>query len=95
MIVSDFVLVYRCFIVYGRRWLPIAVSFVLYLTGIAMGVQLMHTEITTSNNAITLNSNPIKPWWSAFLVITAAQNILTTCKFIIWHSPHRLLTFVM
>jgi hypothetical protein len=68
---------------------------VLYLAGIAVGVQLMHTEFTASNNAITLNFNPIKPWWSAFFAITAAQNILTTCKFIIWHSPHRLLTFVM
>ncbi|KAJ7893252.1 hypothetical protein B0H13DRAFT_2037510 [Mycena leptocephala] len=91
MIVSDFVLVYRCFIVYGRRWLPIAVSFVLYLTGIAMGVQLMHTEFTASNNAITLNFNPIKPWWSAFLVITAAQNILTTSLLVwrIWRIEHQ------
>jgi hypothetical protein len=47
----------------------------------------MHAEITASNSAITLNSNLIKPWWSAFFAITAAQNVLTTCKFIICTVP--------
>ncbi|KAJ6490912.1 hypothetical protein C8R45DRAFT_991110, partial [Mycena sanguinolenta] len=83
MIVGDFVLIYRCFVVYGRRWKAIAVSFVLYLTGIAMGIKLMVVEITTSNAAITLNSSVIKPWWSAFFAITAAQNILTT-SLLVW-----------
>ena len=91
MIVGDFVLIYRCFVVYGRRWQAIAVSFILYLTGIAMGIKLMSVEITTSNAAITLNSNVIKPWWSAFFAITAAQNVLTTCKFSAFPSgPHCL-----
>jgi hypothetical protein len=93
MIVGDFVLIYRCFIVYGRRWLAIAVSFTLYLAGIAMAVKLMQVEITTSNAAITINSNVIKPWWSAFFAITAAQNVLTTCKFVVCHSPHRFFFF--
>ncbi|KAJ6490927.1 hypothetical protein C8R45DRAFT_991162 [Mycena sanguinolenta] len=83
MIVGDFVLIYRCFVVYGRRWRAIAVSFILYLTGIAMGIKLMSVEITTSNAAITLNSNVIKPWFSAFFAITAAQNVLTT-SLLVW-----------
>jgi hypothetical protein len=95
MIVGDFVLIYRCFIVYGRRWLAIAVSSTFYLAGIAMAVKLMQVQITTSNTAITLNSNVIKPWSSAFFAITAVQNVLTTCKFIVCHGPHRLLTFVL
>ncbi|KAJ6474927.1 hypothetical protein C8R45DRAFT_751870, partial [Mycena sanguinolenta] len=83
MIMGDFVLIYRCFVVYGRRWQAIAVSFIIYLTGIAMGIKLMSVEITTSNAAITLNSNAIKPWWSAFFAITAAQNVLTT-SLLVW-----------
>ncbi|KAJ7831553.1 hypothetical protein B0H13DRAFT_2113279, partial [Mycena leptocephala] len=64
MIVSDFVLVYRCFIVYGRRWLAITVSFTLYLTGIAMAVKLMHAEsrpanaITSIPNSSSVSSSP-------------------------------------
>ncbi|KAJ6490851.1 hypothetical protein C8R45DRAFT_991037 [Mycena sanguinolenta] len=83
MIVGDFVLIYRCFVVYGRRWQAIAGSFILYLTGIAMGIKLMVVEITTSNAAITLNSSVIKPWSSAFFAITAAQNVLTT-SLLVW-----------
>ncbi|KAF7378449.1 hypothetical protein MSAN_00271900 [Mycena sanguinolenta] len=91
MIVGDFVLIYRCFIVYGRRWPAIAVSFILYLAGIAMGIKLMYVEITTSDAAITLNSNVIKPWWSAFFAITAAQNVLTTSLLVwrIWRVEHQ------
>ncbi|KAJ7894316.1 hypothetical protein B0H14DRAFT_802797 [Mycena olivaceomarginata] len=95
MIVGDFVLIYRCFIVYGRRWRAIAVSFTLYLAGIAMGIKLMHVEITTSNAVITLNSNVIKPWWSAFFAITAAQNVLTTSLLVwrIWRVEHQSAKF--
>ncbi|KAJ7291677.1 hypothetical protein C8J57DRAFT_1273711 [Mycena rebaudengoi] len=91
MIVGDFVLIYRCYIVYGRRWLVVVPSVMLYLTGIAMAIKLMHVEITTSNSAITLNSNVIKPWWSAFFAITAAQNVLTTTLLVwrIWRVEHQ------
>ncbi|KAF7374180.1 hypothetical protein MSAN_00299800 [Mycena sanguinolenta] len=94
MIVGDFVLIYRCFVVYGRRWSAIAVSFVLYLAGIAMGIKLMDVEITTSNATITLNSSVIKPWWSAFFAITAAQNVLTTCKISTFLSRSSLLNYL-
>lgn len=87
MIVGDFVLIYRCYIVYGRRWIVVVPSFMLYLTGIAMAIKLMFVEITTSNGAITLNSNVIKPWWSAFFAITAAQNVLTTSKLTAFPVP--------
>ncbi|KAF7344674.1 hypothetical protein MVEN_01627600 [Mycena venus] len=91
MIVGDFVLIYRCYIVYGRRWRPIALSFMLYLAGIAMTVKLMLVQITTRNDAITLTSNVIMPWWSAFFAITAAQNILTTSLLVwrIWRIEHQ------
>jgi len=51
----------------------------------------MYVEITTSNGAITLNSNVIKPWWSAFFAITAAQNVLTTSLLVwrIWRVEHQ------
>ncbi|KAJ6524210.1 hypothetical protein B0H19DRAFT_1043030 [Mycena capillaripes] len=91
MIMGDFVLVYRCYIVYGRRWKVIVPSFILYLTGIAMAIGLMEAQITTSNAAITLTSNVVRPWSSAFFAITAAQNILTTSLLVwrIWRVEHQ------
>ena len=78
MILGDFVLIYRCYIVYARRWPVILASGILYLGGIAMALKLLAVEGSTSDAAITLNSSVIKPWWSAFFAITAAQNSLTT-----------------
>ncbi|KAF7348485.1 hypothetical protein MVEN_01365900 [Mycena venus] len=91
MIMGDFILIYRCYVVYGRRWTVITPSFMLYLTGIATAVKLIVVQITTSNTAITLNSNVIKPWSSAFFAINAAQNILTTSLLVwrIWRVERR------
>jgi hypothetical protein len=82
MIAGDSVLIYRCFVVYNRRWPVIAPSFILYLTGIAMAIKLVQVVITTpaGNGAITSNSKVVGPWWSAFFVIIVAQNVLTTRK---------------
>ncbi|KAJ7451237.1 hypothetical protein B0H11DRAFT_1642687, partial [Mycena galericulata] len=91
MIMGDFVIIYRCHIVYGRRWKIIVPSFMLYLTGIAMAIGLMEAQITTSNAAITLTSDVVRPWSSAFFAITAAQNILTTSLLVwrIWRVEHQ------
>ncbi|KAJ6587972.1 hypothetical protein B0H19DRAFT_1300307 [Mycena capillaripes] len=91
MMVGDFVLIYRCFIVHGRRWLVIIPSFILFLAGIGIAIKLIHIEIT-SNAATTLNSHVITQWWSAFFAITAAQNVLTTSLLVwrIWRVEHQL-----
>ncbi|KAJ7339991.1 hypothetical protein DFH08DRAFT_625314, partial [Mycena albidolilacea] len=93
MIVGDSVLIYRCFVVYNRRWPVIAPSFILYLTGIAMAIKLVQVVITTpaGNGAITSNSKAIGPWWSAFFVIIVAQNVLTTPLLVwrIWRVEHQ------
>jgi hypothetical protein len=60
-----------------------------------MAIKLMFVEITTSNSNITLNSNVIKPWWSAFFAITAVQNVLTTSLLVwrIWRVEHQNVMF--
>ncbi|KAH8827174.1 hypothetical protein DL96DRAFT_1605787 [Flagelloscypha sp. PMI_526] len=83
MTLGDFVLIYRCWIVYSKRWLVVIPSFILYLAGIAMAIKLMIVEITLSYSNITLNSGEIRPWWSAFFAITMAQNVITTAL-LIW-----------
>ena len=79
MILGDFILIYRCYIVYARRWSVIVPSSILYLAGISVAIKLCVVEGLTSNPAITLNSSVIEPWWCAFFAVTAAQNTLTTC----------------
>ncbi|KAJ3565895.1 hypothetical protein NP233_g7350 [Leucocoprinus birnbaumii] len=84
MILGDFVLIYRCWIVYGRRWLVVTPSLILYLGNLAMAAKLIEVEANPNTlRAISLNSSQIRPWWLAFFAITAAQNTLTT-SILIW-----------
>ncbi|KAF5347892.1 hypothetical protein D9756_010197 [Leucocoprinus leucothites] len=84
MILGDFVLIYRCWIVYGRRWLVITPSLILYLGNLAMAAKLIEVEANPKTHRdISLNSSQIRPWWLAFFAITAIQNILTTA-ILIW-----------
>ncbi|KAF5345977.1 hypothetical protein D9756_010906 [Leucocoprinus leucothites] len=83
-LLGDFVLIYRCWIVYGRRFLIAVPSFILYLAGIAVTIRLLEIESNPKTlRGISLNSNEIRPWYSAFFAITAAQNVLTT-GILIW-----------
>ena len=81
MTLGDFVLIYRCYIVFGKRWRVIVASAVLYLAGVAMAVKLVVVECVTKYSAITLVSSVTTPWWLTFFAITAAQNLLTTCAY--------------
>ncbi|KAF9444736.1 hypothetical protein P691DRAFT_736036 [Macrolepiota fuliginosa MF-IS2] len=84
MILGDFVLIYRCWVVYGRRWLVIVPSLVLYLGGVSMACKLIEVEANPSTlRNISLNSSQILPWWIAFFAITAIQNTLTT-SILVW-----------
>ncbi|KAF5347962.1 hypothetical protein D9756_010218 [Leucocoprinus leucothites] len=84
MILGDFVLIYRCWIVYGRRWLVITPSLILYLGNLAMAAKLIEVEANPKTlRGISLNSDQIRPWWLAFFAIVAVQNTLTT-GILIW-----------
>ncbi|EKM77397.1 hypothetical protein AGABI1DRAFT_108226 [Agaricus bisporus var. burnettii JB137-S8] len=84
MIIGDSVLIYRCWIVYERRWLVITPSLFLYLGSIAMAIKILETECNPATiQSITLNSSQIRPWYATFFGINAVQNFLTT-GILIW-----------
>ncbi|KAF9448633.1 hypothetical protein P691DRAFT_815341 [Macrolepiota fuliginosa MF-IS2] len=73
ILVSDFVLLYRCWVVCGRQWLAIIPSLVLYIGVISVALMM----------AIGARASFWGSLWTALFAITAAQNILTTC-ILIW-----------
>ncbi|KXN92972.1 hypothetical protein AN958_09154 [Leucoagaricus sp. SymC.cos] len=86
LLVADFILIYRCWIVYGRRWLAIAPSLTLYLANWGIGIRLY--ELTGASGGlpggvIVANAGAFRAWLLAFLVAITAQNILTT-SILIW-----------
>lgn len=91
MVLADFILIYRCYIVYARSWRVIIPSVILYGGGVAMSLAILGVAVTKSS-AISLNWwSVIKPWWAAFFAITALQNLLTTSLLIwrIWRVEHQ------
>ncbi|EKM79155.1 hypothetical protein AGABI1DRAFT_113763 [Agaricus bisporus var. burnettii JB137-S8] len=84
MFIGDFVLIYRCWVVYGRRWLVVLPSIILYLAGIAMGVMFIEVEANpTTDKASALSASAALRWGMAVFAITAFQNTLTS-GILIW-----------
>ena len=70
---ADLVLVYRCYVVYARRWLFVVPSVTLHLVGVAVALNLLLV--------IPSNSLELSTWWSLLFGATVAQNLLTTCEY--------------
>ncbi|KXN87785.1 hypothetical protein AN958_08141 [Leucoagaricus sp. SymC.cos] len=84
--VADFILIYRCWIVYGRRWLVIVPSVVLYLTSLAISgttYALMAEAGGIPDGTIPANAGTFRTLLLAFFATIAAQNVLTT-GILIW-----------
>ncbi|KAJ7101702.1 hypothetical protein C8R44DRAFT_988347 [Mycena epipterygia] len=95
MILGDFVLIHRCYIVYSRRWKVLIPSLILYLGGVAMGIKLIEAQVSLNHVNATMNSPEIRPWWFALFCITVVQNTLTTGLLIwrIWRVERQIEKF--
>lgn len=71
--------VYRCWIVYGRRWLPIVPSLLAFLLFIAMGIRL--SMGATAASIVDRSHAGGVPWRTAVYSSSTFQNILTTSKY--------------
>ncbi|KAJ6447841.1 hypothetical protein C8R45DRAFT_1047206 [Mycena sanguinolenta] len=83
MILGDFVLIYRCYIVYSRRWKVIIPSLILFFGGVATAIKLVEAQASLKHEETTMNSSDIRPWSETLFCITAVQNTLTT-GLLIW-----------
>ncbi|KAF9530720.1 hypothetical protein CPB83DRAFT_868422 [Crepidotus variabilis] len=76
--VGDAVLLFRCWIVYGRKWLFIAFPMTLWLATTACGVMTIYVESTMDTAGKLLNSKSLEPFITSMLCLTLVTNILTT-----------------
>ncbi|KAJ6540886.1 hypothetical protein DFH09DRAFT_1282993 [Mycena vulgaris] len=76
MILGDFVLMYRCYIVYSRRWKVLIPSLILYLGGIAMGIKLIEAQVSLHHANATMISPEIRPWWFTLFCITVTHQAI-------------------
>jgi hypothetical protein len=72
-------LIYRCYVVYGRSWLVIAFPSLLWLGTATCGLALPVVEATFSGNA-ALTAKKLNVWTDAGTVLTLCTNLFTTCE---------------
>jgi hypothetical protein len=81
ILLGDGMLIYRCFVVYGRSWLVIAFPCLLWLGTATCGFALPIVEATFGGNGI-LTAKKLNVWTDAGTVLTLCTNLFTTCGFI-------------
>jgi len=75
--IADVMLVYRCWVVYGRSWLAISLPLLLVLGNMAVTGVVLFLEVTLNQNAL-LNISKLKPFGAAFWALTIVINVITT-----------------
>ncbi|KXN91385.1 hypothetical protein AN958_00908 [Leucoagaricus sp. SymC.cos] len=75
---ADFILIYRCWIVYGRRWLVIIPSGLLYLANVAISLRVFAMMGAAKGIPTLTDANAFRASLLAFCSTIAAQNVLTT-----------------
>ncbi|TCD63101.1 hypothetical protein EIP91_006005 [Steccherinum ochraceum] len=75
--IADWVMIYRCYILYGRSWKVIAALIVLWLAGIVSEVFSCFSEFT-EHRATNLNSDRLTPWLTSTLAVTMTLNVIAT-----------------
>jgi hypothetical protein len=68
--------IYRCWIVYERRWLVITPSLILYLGALATVVRVIDIAVTSRPDETFRLT--FCPWAATMFSIHAVQNILTS-----------------
>lgn len=76
-VLGDIMLIYRCWIVYGRSWLAIAVPVLLAIAGLACIGLSIFLEVTLP--AASQFSSPYKQVVISTWALTICINVITTC----------------
>ncbi|KAJ7719942.1 hypothetical protein B0H16DRAFT_1386994 [Mycena metata] len=77
-IMGDGMLIFRCWVVYGKSWLVIAASMLLYVGSTVTGIMILRIEGTLHLHVLITGASAIKPLITSFWILTIVQNILTT-----------------
>ncbi|EGN92931.1 hypothetical protein SERLA73DRAFT_190302, partial [Serpula lacrymans var. lacrymans S7.3] len=76
-LIGDAMLIYRCYLVYGRNWKIIIPSFMIWLASFSCGVVVIITFSTLDTSAL-LNVSQAEPYVDSLLGTTLGVNFITT-----------------
>ncbi|TFY51508.1 hypothetical protein EVG20_g10969 [Dentipellis fragilis] len=88
--IADGMLIYRCYIVYGRNWMIAAALSVLWVAGMTVEAITCYIEFTLHQNAF-LNAGVLSPFITSVLSITLVLNLIATALIVhrIWSLQRR------
>ncbi|PPQ99838.1 hypothetical protein CVT24_009632 [Panaeolus cyanescens] len=77
--IGDSILLYRCWVVYNKRWLVIVVPVLLWLGTTVCGALTIFVQATLEDSSgALLNASSLVPFITSMLCLTLATNVLTT-----------------
>ncbi|KAJ7749586.1 hypothetical protein DFH07DRAFT_828975 [Mycena maculata] len=76
-LLGDGMLIYRCWMVYGKSWRVVAFSILLWCGAAACTGMVLHIEGTLHSNAL-ITSGSLQPLVTSFWLLTITLNLLTT-----------------
>ncbi|KAF9061677.1 hypothetical protein BDP27DRAFT_1234871 [Rhodocollybia butyracea] len=80
--IGDGMLIYRCYIVYGRNWKVIVLSVLLWLGGAVCGALVADTYATLKSAALIDTSQAV-PFVDSMVALSLTTNVITT-GLIVW-----------
>ncbi|KAJ7730352.1 hypothetical protein DFH07DRAFT_895197 [Mycena maculata] len=73
---GDFFVIYRCYIVWNRRWPVVVVPILLWIATGVVGYVTTHAFLQTRQGGIFLEA--LEPWVTSFICMTLSTNVVST-----------------
>ncbi|KAK0462525.1 uncharacterized protein EV420DRAFT_1193375 [Desarmillaria tabescens] len=92
---GDCILLYRCWVIYDRRWMVVICPIVMYIVETGCGIAAVYIETTISRGSVVINPK-IFPLLATFQALTLATNIIATSLILIriWTIRRALLELI-
>ncbi|RDB21602.1 hypothetical protein Hypma_011203 [Hypsizygus marmoreus] len=81
--IGDAILLYRCWIVYGRNWLIVILPGLMWIAETVCGGMTAYIEANLKNDAALVNAKSLVPFITSMLTLTLATNLIVT-SLIVW-----------
>ncbi|KAI0715707.1 hypothetical protein C8Q72DRAFT_190678 [Fomitopsis betulina] len=78
VLVADSALIYRCYVLYNRRWIVALPSAILWLAGFACAIAETYYSATATQSTNLAGAAKIEPFLNAFIVSCVSLNVITT-----------------
>ncbi|KAL0960480.1 hypothetical protein HGRIS_005522 [Hohenbuehelia grisea] len=91
--IGDAILIYRCFIVYGKNYWIVTLPSLLWLATSACGAMVCYLEVSIGTGA--LSQSRLKPFITSMLSLTLATTVITTSLIVrrIWKVESKISHF--